>query len=73
MSVKAKDLELESRSLSDDLPPADPNADIGESEAPKEAGEYDEYGNIIVKVQLLSEKELAAKQAVYPQNILFTQ
>lgn len=34
---------------------------------------YDEYGNVIVKQRVFSEKELAAMQAVYPQNMLFTQ
>lgn len=34
--------------------------------------EYDEYGNVIVKERVYTEKELAAMQAFYPQNLVFT-
>lgn len=40
--------------------------------ANQEGLEYDEYGNVIVRERVYSEKELAAMQAVYPQDLVFT-
>ena len=40
--------------------------------ASTEALEYDEYGNVIVKERVYTTKELAAMQAVYPSNLVFS-
>ena len=37
-----------------------------------EAKEFDEFGNVIVKKRVYTVKELAAMQAVYPSNLVFT-
>jgi hypothetical protein len=45
----------------------------GSSETQKDDDfELDEYGNVIVKQRIYTEKELAAMQAIYPSGILFS-